>query len=171
MVFVEKTDPYIEFILPRWQQSLCLFIEKLKVVIFPIFGVMNRKQIFSAFITGCLLLSFDLRAQPGIDPDAMVKKENERIFAEIDGLTDKQKEKVTKINEDFVAAVKDLMANRSGDRQEMRGQMRALREEKEKAMQNVFTGEQFEKYKTLMAEIREERRGRREGRRRSGGRR
>ena len=131
--------------------------------------IMNRKQVFSCFAMSCFILSASLQAQPGMDPDAMVKKENELIFAEIEGLTDKQKEKVTKINEDFAASMKDLIANRSGDRQEMRDKMTALRQEKEKAMQNVFTGEQFEKYKTLMEEIREERRGRRKSRRGSGG--
>ena len=131
--------------------------------------IMNRKQVFSGFAMSCFILSASLQAQPGMDPDALVKKENELTFAEIEGLTDKQKEKVTKINEDFAASMKDLIANRSGDRQEMRDKMTALRQEKEKAMQNVFTGEQFEKYKTLMEEIREERRGRRKSRRGSGG--
>lgn len=130
---------------------------------------MNRKQIFFALAISCYVFSAGLYAQPRIDPDAMVKKENELVFDEIEGLTDKQKEKVIKVNEDFAASVKDLMANRTGDRQEMRGKMTALRQEKEKAMQSVFTDGQFEKYKTLMQTLREERRGGRKGRRGSGG--
>ena len=129
---------------------------------------MNRKHIISGLIMACFVFSGHLSAQPRMDPDAMVKKENELIFAEIEGLTDKQKEKVTKINEDFAASLKDLMANRTGDRQEMREKMKALRQEKEKSMQGVLTGEQFEKYQALMEEAREERRGRRQGRGRSG---
>ena len=128
---------------------------------------MNSKYILSGLLIGCMVFSADLYAQQRIDPETMVKRENEKVFAEIDGLTDKQKEKVTNINEDFAKSVQELVANRSGDRQDMREKMKALRQEKEKAMQNVFTEEQFEKYQTLMVQLREERRGRREGRRKS----
>ncbi|MDN5213788.1 hypothetical protein QQ020_17070 [Fulvivirgaceae bacterium BMA12] len=122
----------------------------------------HRNRIFlPASIIGCLMFSMSLVAQPRMDPDAMVKKENELVFTNIEGLTEKQKEKVTKVNEDFAASVKDLIANRTGDREEMRGKMVALREEKEKAMQSIFTEEQFKKYQTLMEEQRQERRGRR----------
>ncbi len=126
---------------------------------------MKRNRIFlPASVIGCLMLSVTVMAQPRMDPDAMVKRENELVFANIEGLTEKQKEKVTKVNEDFAASVKDLMANRTGDREEMRGKMMALREEKEKAMQNIFTEEQFKKYQTLMEEKRQERRGKRKKR-------
>ena len=130
---------------------------------------MTRKHFFSGLVLGCFLINAGLQAQQRMDPEAMVKKENELIFAEIEGLTDKQKEKVTKINEDFAVAVRDLIDNRTGDRQEMREKMQALRQEKEKSMQEVLTGVQFEKYKTLMADMRKERRDNRRSRRSSRG--
>lgn len=130
---------------------------------------MVRKNFFSGLVLCCFLFNAGLQAQQRMDPEAMVKKENELIFAEIEGLTDKQKEKVTKINEDFADAVRDLIDNRTGDRQEMREKMKALRQEKEKSMQEVLTGVQFEKYKTLMADMRKERRDNRRSRRSSRG--
>ena len=130
---------------------------------------MVRKNFFSGLVLCCFLFNAGLQAQQRMDPEAMVKKENELIFAEIEGLTDKQKEKVTKINEDFAVAVRDLIDNRTGDRQEMREKMKALRQEKEKSMQEVLTGVQFEKYKTLMADMRKERRDNRRSRRSSRG--
>ena len=123
---------------------------------------MNRYKLFlTAMVIGFLMFSATLIAQPRMDPDAMVKKENEMVFANIEGLTEKQKEKVTKVNENFATSVKDLIANRSGDREEMRGKMMALRAEKEKAMQDIFTGDQFKKYQALMEETRKQRNGRR----------
>ena len=131
--------------------------------------MITRKHFFSGLVLCCFLFNAGLQAQQRMDPEAMVKKENELIFAEIEGLTDKQKEKVTKINEDFAVAVRDLIDNRTGDCQEMREKMQALRQEKEKSMQEVLTGVQFEKYKTLMADMRKERRDNRRSRRSSRG--
>ena len=130
---------------------------------------MIRKYFFSGLVLGCFFFNTGLHAQQRMDPEAIVKKENELIFAGIEGLTDKQKEKITKINEDFAAAASDLIDNRTGNRQEMREKMQALRQEKEKSMQEVFTGMQFEKYKTLMADMRNERRDNRKNRRNSRG--
>ena len=45
---------------------------------------MIRKYHFLCLVLGCFLFNAGLQAQQRMDPEAMVKKENELIFAEIE---------------------------------------------------------------------------------------
>lgn len=124
----------------------------------------SLNKIFPLLSMLLLIFAFNASAQRPDGSRMTAEKENELIFSKIDGLTDKQKEKIKSINEDFVSGSKTLFESFDGDREGMREKRKVLMEEKSKALQNVFTENQFAKYTLLMEERRNERRGKRKKR-------
>ncbi len=108
-----------------------------------------------------LVTVFAQNQRRGPSPD----KENELIFASIEGLSKKQKEKIEKINVAYSEKFKALFEDAAGDRAKIREGRLKMMAEKESQIQNVLTKSQFEAYQKLMQEQREIRNQNRQNRR------
>ncbi len=86
------------------------------------------------------------------------QKENELVFANIEGLSKKQKEKIAKVNSDHYEALKALFEKPEMDRETKVENRKRLRLEKTAAIQNILTAVQFEKYQRIIKAAMEQRR-------------
>jgi Spy/CpxP family protein refolding chaperone len=94
------------------------------------------------------------------NPEEFRKKQVEMMKKELN-LTDVQ---VAKIDSAFAEMGKKMEASRSQaqgteDRDKMREQMMAMREENDKALQKILTPDQYKKWQEIQEKMRSERRG------------
>lgn len=88
-----------------------------------------------------------------MDPVEMSKKQTERMKETLH-LSEEQLGKVSKINLDFANKRQELRKSASGDRTAMREQMETIRDERNAALQEVLTAEQYKKFLAQEEEMR-----------------
>ncbi len=88
-----------------------------------------------------------------MDPIEMSKKQTERMKETLH-LSEEQLGKVSKINLDFANKRQELRKSASGDRTAMREQMETIRDERNAALQEVLTAEQYKKFLAQEEEMR-----------------
>lgn len=84
--------------------------------------------------------------------------EQEEMYTSL-GISDAQKVKFRAIETKYAQKMRTLRDSNTGDREGMRTAMQALQNEKVAEIKSILTGDQFTKYETLLAAMRQERRG------------
>lgn len=108
-----------------------------------------KKTILLIFVAATLIC-MDLWAQgprKGMDPSRMLHREKTMILEELDGLTDQQKQELSKLYEDLSQRVDKQIATAEAD---FRKQRADFREEKETALKSILNEEQADQYHELV---------------------
>jgi hypothetical protein len=98
------------------------------------------------------------------DPAEFAAAEKQMVLDSIAGLNDEQKLIIAEIYKDYGNAITTARANADpNNREAMRTNMTAIRDEKNESLQAILTEEQYQKYDALMKAIREKMGQRRRG--------
>lgn len=99
------------------------------------------------------------------DPTQMVTAEKQLLLDSITGLSDDQKLIIEVIYNDYLAAFEKAQESMDPDnRQAMRSNMEKIRDDKDAALKEVLTEEQFLSFEEMLASRREQMRQRRQNR-------
>ena len=119
-------------------------------------------------VLGILLMPIDSFSQSGggnrRDPAEFIAAEKQMVLDSIAGLNDEQKLIIEEIYKDYGNATITARANADPDNREaMRTNMTAIRDEKNESLKAILTEEQYQKYDAIMKAIREKMGQRRRG--------
>lgn len=111
-----------------------------------------------------LLLAFSQitlaqRGRRGGDPQKRAERQTQQMVEKL-SLSEAQAEKIKTVNMDMAKKMQEAFANADGDREAMRENMQAIREEHKTELKKYLTSEQLETWETVEAERRENRQGR-----------
>ena len=111
-------------------------------------------------VLGILFTPIDSFSQSGEgnrrDPAESVAAEKQMVLDSIAGLSDEQKLIIGEIYKDYGKAITAARANADpNNREAMRNNMTAIRDEKNDTLKAILTDEQYQKYDAMMKVIRE----------------
>lgn len=124
--------------------------------------------ILNFIVLGILITPIDSFSQSGEgnrrDPAEFVAAEKQMILDSIAGLNDEQKLIIGEIYKDYGRAISAARANADpNNREAMRTNMTAIRDEKNESLKAILTEEQYQEYDAIMKAIREKMGQRRRG--------
>jgi hypothetical protein len=91
-------------------------------------------------------------AQPPVgkmDPQAMAKRQTERIKQNVTGITPDQEKQILAANLEFSKSMQDAMASSNGDKDAMRTKMQPAKDARDAKLKTILTADQYTQYEKM----------------------